>query len=191
MGYSMSTKNAQEFLQRYERRNRIFGWVLVLVCILIGTVMIFGIHQWEKDISRTEAVAEEATYQSCRRTYNRSNLKEILVQFSDLEQQAMDSAYASESLFEAINALEPGTKVSLLLHPNSATILEFRVGDTVILDFEHAAEALRSEVVGFTVLGILLYMIGLGFAVGLLLPKNARKRLRTFCSVGHFKGNKQ
>ena len=191
MGYSMSTKNAQEFLRRYERRNRICGWVLVLVCFFLGTVMTFGMHHWEKDISRAESVPAEATYQSCKEKYGRSSLAEILVRFSDLEQQAMDSAYASEALFEAINALKPGTKVFLLLHPNSAIILEFRVGDTVILDFEHAAEALRREVAGFTVLGILLYMIGLGFAVGLLLPKNARKRLRTFCSVGHFKGNKQ
>ena len=187
----MPANNAQKLLRCWERRERITGWIIVLACLLLGTVMTFGMRYWEKDISREETVATEATYQSCKRTYNRGGLKEILVQFSDLEQQAMDSAYASESLYEAINALEPGTKVSLLLHPNSETILEFRVGDTVILDFEHSAEALRREVVGFLVLGILLYLIGLGFAVGLLLPKNARKRLQTFCSVGHFKGNKQ
>lgn len=191
MGYSMSTKNAEEFLQRYERRNRICGWVLVLVCFFLGTVMTFGMHHWEKDISRAESVPAEATYQSCKEKYGRSSLAEILVQFSDLEQQAMDSAYASEALFEAINALEPGTKVSLLLHPNSAIILEFRVGDTVILDFEHATEALRREVVGFTMLGIFLYLIGLGFAVALLLPKSAKQSLRVFRNIGLSKGKTQ
>ena len=187
----MSTENAQEFLRRYERRNRICGWVLVLVCFFLGTVMTFGMHHWEKDISRAESVPAEATYQSCKEKYGRSSLAEILLQFSDLEQQAMDSAYASEALFEAINALKPGTKVFLLLHPNSAIILEFRVGDTVILDFEHAAEALRREVAGFTVLGILLYLIGLGFAVALILPKSAKQSLRVFRNVGLPKGKAQ
>lgn len=187
----MSANNAQKLLRRWERQERIIVWVLVLVCLFLGTVMTFGMHYWEKDISRAEAVPAEATYQSCREKYGRTSLAEILVRFSDLEQQAVDSAYASEALFDEINALEPGTKVSLLLHPNSATILEFRVGDTVILDFEKSMQSLRREVVGFTVLGILLYLIGLGFAVALLLPKSVKQSLRVFRNVGLSNGKAQ
>ena len=134
-----------------------------VVCLFIGTVMTFGMHYWEKTIPREEAIPVEAVYQSCRATYSRSSIKEILVRFSDFDQQAIDSACATEELYDTIKDLVPGTKVSLLLHPNSATILDMRVGDQVFLDFDLVVEALRKEVIGFTVLGILLYLGAVAF----------------------------
>ena len=189
-----ATNNAQKLLRRLERKNRIWGrglvfggWVLVFVCLWIGTTMTFGMHYWEKDVSREEAVATEATYQSCRKSYRRSTLI-ILVRFSDLEQQDIDGSCASESLYQQINALAPGTRVSLLLHPNSATILEFRVGDTILLDFDSTVKALRREVTGFTVLGVFVYLCAFGIGAGLLAPSGVGRKLRVIRNVGLSKG---
>ena len=152
--------------KRYEHIGRVGRWALVAVVLLLGTAMTFGTRFWEKPISRERAIPAEATYQSCRGIYRRhGGLNEILVRFSDLEQQAIDSACATESLYNAVRALEPGTRVSLLLHPNSATILELRVGETVLLDFDRAAQALGREMSGFTVLGVLAYLGALGLAI--------------------------
>ena len=186
--------NAQKLLRRLERKDRIWGrglvfggWVLVFACLWTGTVMTFGMHYWEKDISREEAVAAEATYQSCRKSYARSSLI-ILVRFSDLEQQDVDGSCASEALYQQIKSLEPGTRVSLLLHPNSATILEFRVGDTILLDFDSTIKALRREVTGFTVLGVFVYLCAFGICAGLLAPSGVGRKLRVICNVGLSKG---
>ncbi len=185
---------AQKLLRRLERKDRIWrrglvfgGWVLLFVCLWIGTVMTFGTHYWKKDISREEAVATEATYQSCRKRYS-STPVEILIRFSDLEQQDINGSCASDALYQQIKSLEPGTRVSLLLHPNSATILEFRVGDTVLLDFDSTIKALRRDVTGFTVLGVFVYLCAFGIGAGLLAPSGVGRKLQVIRNVGLSKG---
>lgn len=189
-----ATNNAQKLLRRLERKDRIWrrglvfgGWVLLFVCLWIGTVMTFGTHYWKKDISREEAVATEATYQSCRKRYS-STPVEILIRFSDLEQQDINGSCASDALYQQIKSLEPGTRVSLLQHPNSATILEFRVGDTILLDFDSTVKALRREVTGFTVLGVFVYLCAFGIGAGLLAPSGVGQKLRVIRNVGLSKG---
>ena len=54
-----------------------------------------------------------------------------------------------------------------------------------------AVKALRQEVRGFLALGILLYLIGLGFAVALLRSKSERQRLRAFHNVNLSNGKNQ
>ena len=186
----MTANNAQKLLRRWERRDRIWGLVLAFACLWIGTAMTFGTHYWKKDVSREEAVAAEATYQSCRKSYSATPV-EFLVRFSNLEQQAVDGSCASEALYQQINALEPGTRVSLLLHPNSATILEFRVGDTVLLDFDSTVKALRREVTGFTVLGVFVYLCAFGIAAAMLAPRGVGRKLRVIRNAGLSKGKNE
>lgn len=176
-------KDAKAILKRLDLWEKVGKWAGFAVCLFFGTVMTFGMHYWEKTIPREEAIPVEAVYQSCRATYSRSSIKEILVRFSDLDQQAIDSACATEELYDSIKDFVPGTKVSLLLHPNSATILDMRVGDQVFLDFDLVVEALRKEVIGFTVLGILLYLGAVGFLLS-LVPGITKRSHRIFRQKG-------
>lgn len=174
----MMANDAIRRLERWERVGRVLEWLFVLFCLWIGGVMTIGMRYWEKPISREEAIPAEAGYESCRASYGRSSLSEVQVRFSDLEQKYLDSAYVTEPMYEAVQALEPGTPVSLLLHPNSNLILDFRVGDQVILDFDRAVEGLRREVLGFTILGSFLLLFSLGLGAALLIPKKFRRKLR-------------
>ena len=149
---------------------------LAVVTLLLGTLFTFGMRYWDRPVSREDAIREEAAYQSCRGTYHRGHLQEILVRFSDLEQQTIGSACATESLYDAVRALEPGTRVSLLLRPNTNMILEFRVGETVLLEFDRAVEALRRNVIGFMLLGILMYLCGIYLAIFYFVPESLRRK---------------
>lgn len=179
----MMANDAIRRLERWERVGRVLEWLFVLLCLWIGGVMTIGMRYWEKPISREEAIPAEASYESCRASYSRSSLSEVQVRFSDLERKYLDSAYVTEPMYEAVRALEPGTRVSLQLHPNSSIILDFRVGDQVILDFDRAVEGLRREVLGFTVLGSFLLLFSLGLGAALLIPKKSRRKLRMIRST--------
>ena len=158
-----------------ERGARGALWILVLLNLWIATVMCFGMQNSKKTVSREDAVSAEASYEACQRLEDRrgKKLSELLLRFSDLEEQRMDSAYISEELYESVHALAPGTRVSLLLHPNSPIILEFRVGERVILEFDRAMEALRRERIGFTLLGIIVYLNAV-YLICFLWKKEAR-----------------
>ena len=177
--------SAKALLKRMERTEKIWKWVIVpvvvLVFLFIGSVMIFGVHYWEKPISREEAISATASYQSCQKHY--SGRGSIEVHFSDLDRQDIDGYYATNELYQTLKALAPGTQLSLLLHPNSANILEIRVGDELLLDFDHAVKFLREDVAVFTVLGILVYW-GAASCVLLLFPGKYRRKLRIFRTKG-------
>ena len=179
--------SAKAMLKRMERADKIWKWVVVpvvvLVFLFIGSVMIFGMHYWEKPISREEAISTTASYQSCQKRRAPHSLAEIEVHFSDLDRQKIDGSYATDELYQTIDALAPGTQLSLLLHPNSATILEIRVGDELLLDFDHAVRALRGEVAAFTVLGIMLYLAAAACALT-LIPGKYRRKIRIFHARG-------
>ena len=112
-------EKAKQDLEREKRNIRIAGWILVFVVFWIGTMMILAESYWDKPVSREKTFAVHATYQSCRMgSGGRSGVPgEVLVRFSDLKQQSIKSSPVEE-LYNAVNTLEPGTKVSLLLHPN-------------------------------------------------------------------------
>ena len=170
-------KNAKRTRNRFGYIGRIANLALVIVCLFFGTALIIGEHYWKKPISREEAIAAEAAYQSCEKRYGHYMVLQALqVRFSDLEQQYIDRAAATEALCDAVRALEPGTRLSLLLHPNSATILELRVGETVLLDFDRARSALRREVRDAAAVGVVMYLCGLYLAVCFFVPEDQRRK---------------
>ena len=179
----MTAKDPIYKLERRERIERVFEWLFVLLCLWLGGVMTIGMRYWEKPISRDEAISAEASYESCRASYGRSSLSEVQVRFSDLEQKNLDSAYLTQSMYKAVQALEPGTRVSLLLHPNSNIILDFRVGDRVILNFDRAVEGLRREVLGFTILGAFLLLFGFGLSAAMLMSEQTKHKLRMIGNI--------
>lgn len=59
-----------------------------------------------------------------------------------------------------MDTLLPGTELSLIVHPNSNTIMDMRTEKLVILNFEESATMLSWNRKGFFILGIFCYAIG-------------------------------
>ncbi|MBQ7161777.1 MAG: hypothetical protein IJR90_08730 [Clostridia bacterium] len=149
---------------------------LLIIGVVLGTVFTFGMKYWNMDVSEDETVKLTGTYQSYHIRSGAEGLvweksgKEITVCFSDIENKFVDSSCNTDALREKLSSITPGTKVDMLIHPNSPTIMELSVDGDVILSFEEVRKALKGSTTGFMLLGLLLYAEG-AYAGYLLLTE--------------------
>lgn len=154
---------------KYEHPTFAQALLLLVIGAIMGTVFTFGMQYWNETVAREECIYVETCFLDSRESYNnRNHLKEIYVECSNGEQYSIDSVCATGYLQNAIKEMEENTEIQLLIHPNSDTIVEFKVGENVLLDFDYASEKLSGEATGFFWLGIVLYafgLIGLGYTI--------------------------
>lgn len=131
---------------------------LLLAGLILGTVFVFGMGYWNSPITREQAVEVRGCYDSCRIPRSDGRTKEIILRFWDLEQLSIDGACVTDALEAEISALTPGTRVSMVLHPNSRKILSLEVGEKTLLIFADSIEKLEREAKGFTLLGLACYL---------------------------------
>lgn len=128
---------------------------MLVAGIILGSVFTFGMQYWNSDIKREDALRVEATYEKCAISRHRS--RGAVVYFTDNDPLSIDSACINDDLREALDGLEKGTGAIMLVHPNSDTILDMRVGGEYILDFADTQRKLKGENTGFLILGIFMY----------------------------------
>ncbi len=133
------------------------AWFLLIAGLFLGTVFTFGMQYWNAPVTQEDAIHATAVYSSYTESRRDGHVKEIIVRFEDHEQLYIDGTSASKSLLDCIRSITPGTELELLIHPNSNTILDFRMGKTVLLEFETVAEKLENERRGFHALGLVMY----------------------------------
>lgn len=159
----MKTKNSP-----ISKGNAIF---LLLAGLFMGTVFTFGMHYWNAPIDQKDAIHKEATFDSYKeKTGKRNSTKEICVYFLDSEQLYIDGECVNDLLRNELSVIDAGTKVALMIHPNSDTILDMRVNGNIILEYYDVQEKLSAEKDTFLVLGIILYAMALYGLVN-LIPK--------------------
>ena len=78
---------------------------------------------------------------------------------------------------DEIKALPQGAKLDMLVHPNSDTVWELKHGDKTLLSFEESQKDIKSENIGFIVLGIFMYFCA-AIGIGSLLIRWGRTRKR-------------
>ena len=101
------------------------AWFLLIAGLIMGTVFTFGMQYWNAPISQEEAICTTAVYTSYTEQLERGHVKEMIVRFEDHEQLYIDGACINEELRDRIHNLEPGTELSLIVHPNSNTLYMF------------------------------------------------------------------
>ncbi len=133
--------------------------ILAVLGLLLGTVFTFGMRYWQSPVMKTEAIYDEAVFTSYKETLSRyGNLKEILLRFEDREQVSVDSACLTDEVIAQIEAITPGTTLTLYVHPNSNTVLELTRHGEVILPFDETVKKVATEANAFAVLGIFMYL---------------------------------
>lgn len=152
---SLTARIKKEFTQPMPKAGAVF---LIVVGILLGTVFTVGMHFWEAPVTKAEAVSLNAVFSSCKEILQHGRTQEIVVRFADHEQLTIDGVSLSDEVISKVEALKPGTVLTLYVHPNSSTILEMVDNGDVIIAFDETVSKLSAEVSGFTVLGILLYL---------------------------------
>ena len=72
--------------------------------------------------------------------------------------------------------LQPQEPITLLIHPNSDTILELSCESGTLMAFDDAAQRVAGDTLLFTVLGILMYAAALGGLYALIRQWRKKKR---------------
>lgn len=147
------------------------AWLLLIIGLILGSIFTFGMKYWNAPISKEEALQIQPTFDSYVEQKSKGDVQEILVRFTDYEQLSIDGSCISSALMEKLSSIAPGTKLSLLVHPNSSTILDMRVGDDRLLSFDQTTQKLSDEASGFFFLGLFCYAGAIRGLVGLLAKR--------------------
>ena len=156
-------------LRKVRKLDKLACWLLIIVGGFIGTVFTLGMHYWNAPVTQQEARQVTAVYQSHEMRYGRTrkgrtaSLNEIRLHLADHETLSIDSACVDAALPAALASLPDGAVLSLLIHPNSDSVLAIHHAGQELLNFDKAVRDLSVEATGFMVLGLFMY---LGVVIG-------------------------
>lgn len=161
----------------YKKRSWIVDvpvWVciyFIVIGILIGYV--FTNITWHERalIDQSEAIPVTAIYNSHRFRYSsKGPLSEVVIYFDDYEKLYIPGACVRIETEDALEELQGGEKLNLLLHPNSGDIWEVKSDESAILTFADAKARMQADNIGLSVIGgIVGYLCAIMGAVSLLL----------------------
>ena len=147
------------------------AWFLLIAGFIMGTVFTFGMQYWNAPVTKEESIHATAIYESYATQRERGRVKEIIVRFKDHEQLYIDGACINDMLLNSIDNLVPGIELSMIVHPNSNTILELHADNQVLLEFQNTSEKLTGEATGFMGLGLFCYVLSVCGLISLLFRK--------------------
>ena len=120
---------------------------LLIVGILLGSVFTFGMQYWNAPVTQEEAIHTTAIYESYATQRERGRVKEIIVRFEDHDQLYIDGVSINDDLLNSIDNLAPGIELSMIVHPNSNTIMELHADNQVLLEFQNTSEKIKSAAI--------------------------------------------
>lgn len=147
------------------------AWFLMIAGMIMGTVFTFGMQYWNAPVTQEEAIHTTAIYESYATQREQGRVKEIIVRFEDHEQLYIDGVCINDKLLNSIDNLAPGLELSMIVHPNSNTIMELYADNQVLLEFQKTSEKLAGEATGFMGLGLFCYVLSACGLINLVFRK--------------------
>ena len=167
--------SAGKRLQFYMRKRKGVSLDAKIIVIMLTVLFLFtGTVFVQQPISNHKVEIQEATsvsgvYIDLRPYYSKSALNDIDLHFA-YETYTIDGSCTDYSLLEALQQIPMGTKMSLLLHPISRSVLQIEAEGEQYLAFSAAQEKLWRESLFFGVLGVFIYAVS-GYLIWLLVRK--------------------
>ena len=159
------------FFKKLFRKEMTLGQAILFLIVgaILGTVFTFGQHYWKAPIEREEAITVESEYSYHTQRLVRPDSHAVSIHCSNGEIYSIDAHCVTHDILDYLDALEKGTTLNMLIHPNSDTILLLDVNGQSILDFDEVIDDLNSANVGFLCLGIFMYALAVCGAVRLIV----------------------
>ena len=141
--------------------SRVHSWekwsTAALLCFVLFIATVFATMPMRNQVITLEqAQAVTAVYESAERHRSRSSTESVTLHFQDHEDLTV--SHRPAVLWDALEQVEPGTVMELLVHPGDAGVLELVADGEVLLDFEGTMEAARRNAVLFAGMGCFLYI---------------------------------
>lgn len=153
---------------------------LFVVGIFLGTVFSFGMQYWNKEVTRESCKViqtEFLSYSEIPQPKRPMEIMEIAIDCANGERYFIDGVSINTKLRNEMNALSKNEEISLLIHPNANTIVEFSTNNGNILKFDETINKLSGEATGFLFLGVFMYfssLVGLYYMVLHFVKKRNR-----------------
>lgn len=135
---------------------------LVIAGLLLGTIFTFGMRYWHAPISREKCAQVETEFVSYRERIRRGNIQLIDIDCADGQRYEIDGACISQTVLDGVESLQSQAPITLLIHPNSDTVMELSCESGTLLTFDDSVQRLAGDTMLFTVLGIIMYAAALG-----------------------------
>jgi len=149
---------------------------LLAVGLILGTVFIFWVGYTNAPITKEQAVAAAAHFESYEISYGKySRVVEVVIRFTDHEQASVDGSQANHDFMEKIRQISPGTQVEMLLHPHSNTVLELMHGEEYLVSCEYAIREVETERKIGMYVGIFMYLLALIGAAKLIELRKTKR----------------
>ena len=151
--------------------------VMLLIGILLGSVFTFGMQYWNAKTTREACTVVETQFISYDEIW-RAKTTKIAVDCADGNRYFIDGVSINDELREKLSLLSENESITLLIHPNSNTIVEFSSFRGSLLVFDETINDLDGEATGFLFLGFFMYfcaLVGLYYAVFHIVRKKTHK----------------
>lgn len=135
---------------------------LLVVGLFLGTIFTFGMRYWHAPASREDCTRVNTEFVSYRERTRRGSIQLIYIDCANGQRYEIDGACISQPVLEGVENLQPQEPITLLIHPNSDTILELSGESGTLMAFDDAAQRVAGDTLLFTLLGILMYAAAQG-----------------------------
>ena len=149
---------------------------LLFAGLFLGTIFTFGMRYWHAPVSREDCTQVNTEFVSFRERTRRGSIQLIYIDCANGQRYELDGACISQPVLEGVENLQTQEPITLLIHPNSDTILEFSCESGTLMAFDDAAQRVAGDTLLFTVLGILMYAAALGGLYALIRQWRKKKR---------------
>ena len=134
---------------------------LLIVGLFIGTVFTFGFQYWNAEVTREDCIKVETQFVSHDEIRRRKGIKEIYIDCTNGERYSIDGVCINKEIRKAVSKIPENEEITLLIHPNSDTVVEFTCESGTLLTFDETIDKLEGEATGFLFFGLFMYFCAL------------------------------
>ncbi|MBQ8783723.1 MAG: hypothetical protein IJZ57_08135 [Clostridia bacterium] len=143
----------------------------VILCIFIGTVCISDVLYRTDEVTKEECTYIETQFVDYHETIKAkgNHSRGITIYCSDGEKYEISPKCINDMLRDDISELNRNSDITLLLYPESDTIVELTADNAKLLDFDESIKNNRKGITIFLLLGIFMYIGALAFLVDAII----------------------
>ena len=144
--------------------SRQFAVVFAVLCIFMSAVFSTSFFT-NRPIEKSASEEKSATYSHYKEEYGPklrrsiNTLNYIELYFENGEKELIHGVCVNKDLYKALDTLEKGTTLHMLINPDNNYIVELKANEEEILNFDYAQKKLRQEGVSFLYLGIFMLLL--------------------------------
>lgn len=157
----------------YDGGGYLKGALILLICAILFMATVFVLQPANNRIvSESEAISVVATYSDWKPIYGRRyDIRGIDLEFDDYEELTVDGSCSNSDLIKKVESVPSGTKMHLLVHPQSDNVLQIDVNGDMLLEFSDAQNRIWRESVAFAAMGLVMYGIAIALSISMIRKK--------------------